>query len=126
MVFSRRPKNMSNTQKLVDAWYRQRAQVKFPERLEQCLKRFPKPERFRPEGLIIRRVRKRWGSLSPSGRLLLNVCLIQAPTDAIDYVITHELCHMAEPHHGPAFHQLLTTVMPDWERRKQRLERILA
>jgi len=59
MVFSRCPKNTSNTQKLVDAWYRQRAQVKFPERLEQCLKRFPKPERFRPDGLIIRRVRKR-------------------------------------------------------------------
>jgi len=41
-------------------------------------------------------------------------------------VITHELCHRAEPHHGPAFFELLEQVMPDWERRKQRLERVMA
>jgi predicted metal-dependent hydrolase len=46
--------------------------------------------------------------------------------DAIDYVITHELCHVAEPHHGAAFFELLYKVMPDWERRKQRLERAMA
>ncbi|WP_423210480.1 M48 family metallopeptidase [Paracoccus yeei] len=38
--------------------------------------------------------------MSPAGRLLLNRRLVQAPVDAIDYVITHELCHVAEPHHG--------------------------
>jgi predicted metal-dependent hydrolase len=51
---------------------------------------------------------------------------VQAPVDAIDYVITHELCHVAEPHHGAAFFELLDKVMPDWERRKQRLERAMA
>ena len=40
--------------------------------------------------------------------------------------ITHELCHIAEPHHGTAFFDLLDRVMPDWERRKQRLEQIMA
>ncbi|TDQ52352.1 M48 family metallopeptidase [Phaeovulum veldkampii] len=66
------------------------------------------------------------GSMSPAGRLLLNRRLVQAPVDAIDYVITHELCHVAEPHHGAAFFELLDKVMPDWERRKQRLERAMA
>ncbi|MEZ5745346.1 MAG: M48 family metallopeptidase [Paracoccaceae bacterium] len=70
--------------------------------------------------------RQRWGSMSPAGRLLLNRRLVQAPVDAIDYVITHELCHVAEPHHGTAFFELLYKVMPDWERRKQRLERAMA
>ena len=51
---------------------------------------------------------------------------LTAPVDAIDYVITHELCHVAEPHHGAAFFELLDKVMPDWERRKQRLERAMA
>ena len=64
--------------------------------------------------------------ISPAGRLLLNRRLVQAPVDAIDYVITHELCHVAEPHHGAAFFDLLDKVMPDWERRKQRLERAMA
>ena len=62
----------------------------------------------------------------PAGRLLLNRRLIEAPVDAIDDVITHELCHIAEPGHGAAFHELLDRVLPDWQHRKQRLERIMA
>ena len=52
--------------------------------------------------------------------------LIEAPVDAIDYVITHELCHIAEPNHGAAFYELLDRVLPDWQHRKQRQERIMA
>ena len=55
---------------------------------------------------------------------------VETPPDddrrMFDYVITHELCHVAEPHHGAAFFELLDKVMPDWERRKQRLERAMA
>lgn len=126
VVQTHRPNRPDVTRALVEAWYRERAHVKFPERIEHCLGFFPDPEAFRPKGLIVRQIRQRWGSMSPAGRLLLNLRLIQAPVDAIDYVITHELCHIAEPHHGPAFFDLLTQVMPDWDRRKQRLERTLA
>ena len=126
LVQTHRPDRPDVTRALVEAWYRERAHVKFPERIEHCLGFFPDPEAFRPRGLIVRQIRQRWGSMSPAGRLLLNLRLIQAPVDAIDYVITHELCHIAEPHHGPAFFELLEQVIPDWERRKNRLERALA
>lgn len=112
--------------KLVEAWYHERAHIKFAERIEINLQRFPAPEAFRPRGLIVRQIKQRWGSMSPTGRLLLNRRLIEAPVDAIDYVITHELCHIVEPHHGAAFYELLDRVLPDWERRKQRLERLMA
>lgn len=120
------PNKPQVTQDLVEAWYRKRAHVKFRERLEESLKRFAEPEAVRPAGLIVRRLKQRWGSMSPGRRLLLNHRLIEAPVDAIDYVITHELCHVQEAHHGPAFFTLLDRVMPDWERRKERLERILS
>ncbi|MFC6688672.1 M48 family metallopeptidase [Jhaorihella thermophila] len=126
VVHTHRPDRPDVTRALVEAWYRERAHVKFPDRIEHCLGFFPDPEAFRPRSLIVRQIRQRWGSMSPAGRLLLNLRLIQAPVDAIDYVITHELCHIAEPHHGPAFFDLLAQVMPDWDRRKQRLERTLA
>ena len=64
--------------------------------------------------------------MSPAKRLLLNKRLIEAPIDAIDYVITHELCHITEPHHGSAFFELLDMILPDWEKRKGRLEKIMA
>ena len=57
---------------------------------------------------------------------MLNRRLIEAPVDTIDYVITHELCHTTQPHHGAAFYRLLDRVMPDWSTRKERLEQTLA
>jgi predicted metal-dependent hydrolase len=47
----------------------------------------------------------------PGRRLLLNRRLLQAPVDAIDYVISHELCHVAEPDHGAAFVEFFDKVM---------------
>lgn len=126
VVQSREPERAERTRELVERWYRERAHAKFAERLEASLTRFPEPELFRPRGLIVRRMRQRWGSLSPSLRLLLNRRLIEAPVDGIDYVITHELCHIAEPCHGAGFYALLDRVLPDWPRRKERLEQLMA
>jgi predicted metal-dependent hydrolase len=125
-VQTHRPSEVDATRELLVAWYRERARERFAARIEKCVLRFADPEAFRPKALIIRQLAQRWGSMSPSGRLVLNIRLIEAPVDAIDYVVTHELCHMAEPHHGPRFFDLLERVMPDWEKRKARLERILA
>ncbi|WP_027132549.1 M48 family metallopeptidase [Geminicoccus roseus] len=126
VVQSHKPSRIDVTRELVEQWYRQRAQLKFVERLEINLLRFSEPQKYRPQGLIIRQLQQRWGSMSSAGRLLLNRRLIGAPIDAIDYVITHELCHIAEPHHGPQFFELLDRVLPDWQKRKKRLERIMA
>lgn len=126
LVQTHRPERTDVTRDLVEVWYRKRAQVKFAERLEINLQRFPAPDDFRPKGLIVRQLRQRWGSMSPASRLLLNRRLIEAPTDAIDYVITHELCHIAVPHHGPEFFDLLDRVLPDWPKRKDRLEKIMS
>jgi predicted metal-dependent hydrolase len=126
VVQTHRPERAEATRELVEAWYRQRAHEKFAERVEVNLLRFPAPDDFRPKGLIVRQLRQRWGSMSPASRLLLNRRLIEAPMDAIDYVITHELCHIAVPHHGAEFFELLGLVLPDWSRRKQRLEKAMA
>lgn len=125
-VASVAPDRPEQTRILVEEWYRNRAKLKFAERLEICLGRFPEADEFRPEEMIVRQLKQRWGSMSPSRRLLLNRRLVEAPTDAIDYVITHELCHLAHPHHGAAFFELLDRIMPDWPKRKRRLERVMA
>lgn len=126
VVQSSRPKQQEQTRSLVEAWYRGRAHAAFERRIAACQARFSDPDAFTPRSLIVRHLEQRWGSMTARGNLVLNRALIQASVDAIDYVITHELCHLRFPHHGPAFFQLLTRVMPDWERRKQKLERQLA
>ena len=60
-------------------------------------------------------------SYSDSGRILLNLELIKAPIDCIDYVITHELCQLKEKPRSLRFMQLLGKLMPDYQERRKRL-----
>jgi len=53
-------------------------------------------------------------------QIYLNPELILAPPSCIDYVVTHELCHLVHPHHGREFYALLRNKMPDWEGRRAR------
>lgn len=89
-------------------------------RLKAC---FPKMEHVGapyPE-ITIRAMRSRWGSCSARGRITLNVKLIKVPKTYIDYVIFHELCHLAEPYHNARYYELLDRVLPDWRERRDRL-----
>ena len=103
-------------------WYGRQARMVLDARLDAGLPLFA-VEGVRRPALTIRRLDKRWGSMSNDGTcMLLNTRLVEADRDEIDYVIAHELAHIVEPHHGPAFHDLLTRKMPDWRRRKLALE----
>jgi len=121
-----KPYQPATIKALTEGWFRRKALVKFPERLEVCISRFPSTDEYKPSGLVIRKMEKRWGSMTQSGRLILNSKLIHAPVDAIDYVITHELCHLKYDEHSCRFFNLLKKIMPDWEKRKTRLELALA
>jgi predicted metal-dependent hydrolase len=59
--------------------------------------------------LRLQPMKRQRGSCSPAGRLTPNPHLVKAPRACIDYVIVHELCHLREQNHGPAFHRLLDT-----------------
>lgn len=109
----------ARVKELLDVWYRDHARNIFWERMETCCRRAA-TEGISAPTLRIQKMTKRWGSCSESGRILLNLELIKAPKSCIDYVITHELCHLREKHHGPRFWRLLEKLMPDYaERRKQ-------
>jgi len=106
---------------MIDEWYGKRASERFVERLDYCLSCFKRPSLPRPS-LKIRRLKKRWGSLSSKGMLTLNIELIRAPRECIDYVITHELCHLLFKDHSSRFYKFLEKVVPDWQERKSKLE----
>jgi predicted metal-dependent hydrolase len=112
-------------QRRLEDWFRDRAEIVFGERLEVCQARAAREGIARPV-LKIKRMLKRWGSCAMDGTITLNVELIQAPKDCIDYVIKHELCHLKEPHHGPRFWALLSKLMPDYEQQRERLNRVAA
>ncbi len=49
----------------------------------------------------------RWGSCSSKDEIILSCRLLLLPDYLIDFIILHELCHIAEKNHGPRFHALL-------------------
>ncbi len=120
-----RDRRHTYVKKLLDQWYRHRAGIVFPEMLAECWAGFQRQAFAVPE-LRMRNMKTRWGSLSSKGRMTLNTKLMQAPKDCIEYVIVHELCHLAHRNHGRGFYQALETAMPDWAKRKHKLELALA
>jgi predicted metal-dependent hydrolase len=105
---------------LLTKWYRVHADVVFKERLQFCHERTTRLGIPLPI-LQIRQMISRWGSFSASGRITLNLALIKAPKECIDYVVLHELCHFKEKHHGPRFWSLMCRLMPDYEKRRLKL-----
>lgn len=113
------------TKALLDNWYAEKAADRFKESFDRCWPYFAKLSLSKPR-LQVRRMQKRWGSLSKNGTLTLNPDLVRAPRECIDYVVVHELCHLQCHDHGPGFYRLMEKVMPDWETRKHKLELALA
>jgi len=111
--------NGSNNKKLLNKWYESRIEKKFNERYKIVLKNFN--YNFTPK-LIVRKMSKRWGSYLTGKKIILNPELIKASTKAIDYVITHELCHMQIKQHDKNFYKLLDSKYPNWQVVKEKLE----
>ena len=114
----------SKAKKLMKAWYKSHAKIKFAEFAEPIIARFEKYG-VAPSSLYIQEMENRWGSCTSKGKIILNTQLIKAPRPCIEYVITHELCHLLHPDHTKAFWDLLQKEMPDWERWKDKLERFM-
>lgn len=104
-------------------WYRAQAEAIFNRVIDQHFPFFAGRGHNRPL-LRIRSMKSRWGSLSSRGFINLNAELIKTPLHSIEYVVIHELCHLEHMNHGPGFRRLLSQRLPDWERRKQELNRL--
>jgi len=72
--------------------------------------------------ITMRNQRSRWGSCSSSGALSFNWRLVLAPHDVLDYVVVHEVCHLVELHHGPAFWRLVEKRRRGYAESKQWLD----
>lgn len=72
-----------------------------------------------PSSLEVRDLGYRWGSCGASGSVNFHWAVILLPPSIIDYVIVHELAHLEEPHHTPAFWQRVARTLPEYEQRKR-------
>eukprot|EP01037_Dinobryon_pediforme_P012153 gene12153-12239_t len=96
---------------IVEAWYRDilRAEAII------AIKTWQDRLGVRAGDLFIQRMKTKWGSCSPrTGNIRLNTELAKKPRTCLDYVVLHELAHLVEPTHSPAFRTILDRHMPHW------------
>ena len=113
----------ARVRKLVQSWYLTHAKDRLARSYAESVGRLG-TRLANPPRMQLRRMPKRWGSWTRRGGVWLNPELVMAPASCINYVVTHELCHAVHGNHGKKFYELLRSVMPDWEMRKARLERV--
>ena len=94
----------------IEHYYRQQAHCYLPKRLRELAE----THGFEYERVRIKNQKTRWGSCSTKRNINLNLRLMMAPDEAIDYVIIHELCHLRELNHTPAFWALVEAYCPDY------------
>ena len=71
-----------------------------------------------PRKIIIKKLKNRWGSLSKNGDTInLNVNLVKASADVVNYIVLHEICHLKIKEHSHHYWELLRKYMPDYEER---------
>jgi len=115
----------SRTKQLVNAWYLNNARTKFQSIAKPLIDKFKK-YKVEPSSIVLRDMPTRWGSCTPKGKIILNPELVKAPKGCIEYVIIHELCHLVHHDHTQKFIDLQTKELPDWEKWKMKLERLMA
>jgi predicted metal-dependent hydrolase len=94
----------------VDRWYRGEAR----RRLAEAVERYAPVLDVEVAAISVRDQRTRWGSCSRNGRLSFSWRLVLAPSPVLTYVVQHELCHLREFNHSPAFWRLVESIRPDW------------
>lgn len=116
--------NFRHKEILMTKWLREYQTAIFQELILQTYEVFKKYDVPFPT-LKIRTMKSRWGSCQPKkGIITLNSRLIEAPRNAIEYVVLHEYAHFIHPNHSKAFWNFVTMMMPDWKERKRALENL--
>lgn len=124
VVFSKKSDDIEYSKKIFTNWLRESAKIEFEKALHKyrnkMLKRYVVPE----FNLQIRAMKTRWGTCTPAKqKITLNLNLMYAPQEYMEYVALHELAHFIEIYHNARFYDILAEFMPDWQERQETLNK---
>lgn len=102
---------------LVHGWLQRQARRVFEERCGHFSTRLG----VRMTRLSLSSAQTRWGSASADGSVRLNWRLVHFGLGVIDYVVAHELAHLREMNHSPAFWEVVRSVVPEYAQARGQL-----
>ena len=121
-LFVKDKSDLKRRENLIYEWYHEKAMIYFFNILQE----FNKMVKQDIKSVKIRQMKTRWGSCNPyKSYINLNIELIKKPKVCIEYVVFHELAHLHYPDHSKEFYDYLSLYMPDWQKRKEILEKAM-
>ena len=99
----------------MEAWYREKTEEQVKKRIKYYQKFFNK----KPIAIKVKEQKKRWASCTSNDELLFNWRCVMAKSTSLDDIVFHEMCHMYHKNHSHEFWNLLSSVMSDYEARKE-------
>lgn len=108
-------KNDEVIKEAMEAWYREKTEEQVKKRIKYYQKYFNK----KPTAIKIKEQKKRWASCTSNNELLFNWRCVMAKSTALDYIVVHEMCHMYYMNHSQEFWDLVSSIMADYEGRKE-------
>lgn len=100
-------------------WYRVEAARVF----EECVAHFAPFMNVSPSAIKLSSACTQWGSCTVQGVVRLNWQLVTMPLHLIDYVVVHELAHLQQMNHSPAFWRVVESVCPDYLNMRKELRK---
>ena len=89
------------------------AQCIFKDKVEEYSQKLG----VKPKRIAIKKLKDRWGSITKEHLFNINVNLLKAPEDVIDYIILHELSHLKIKEHSHHFWDLVRRYMPNYQQK---------
>lgn len=111
-------KDEDTIKKALEAWYREKTLEKVKERVDYYQGYF----KDKVSDIKVKEQKKRWASCTARNILLFNWRCVMAKSAVLDYIVVHELCHMEHKDHSKTFWDRVSSVMPDYEGRRQWLK----
>lgn len=112
------------TQRVLEKWWRSKALEVYSREIDSIYDSIFRKYKIDKPILQIKKMKTLWGSCTPGkSKITLNEYLLKADLRCIQYVILHELTHLLYPYHNKEFYNFLTIQMPDWQARKEQLDK---
>jgi predicted metal-dependent hydrolase len=97
--------------KIYEGWLLEKAKSVFKHKIDEYSKKLG----VKVDRITIKRLKNRWGSMTKEGTINLNVNILKAPEDVIDYIILHEFCHLKIKEHSHHYWDCVRRHMPNYQ-----------
>ena len=112
-------KDKANEKLVLEKFYREKG----AEWIENMKEKWYPFFKIKPVSIKMRRQKSVWGTCIPKGLIHLNIQLMKGPLEVFEYVFIHEMCHLIEANHSPAFWRTVAGFMPDYKKKREWLRR---